>query len=63
MHPPGPETWDGPDKPPPMRKFINSSDGIDDDIADRQAARVCKLYFVSFELAATIANLAWGIGR
>lgn len=46
-------------KAPPNRNTSN----LHDEIADRQASRVSRLYLVSFELAATIANLVWGVGR
>lgn len=53
----------GSGKPTPKRKFIESTDNIYDDVTTRQAARVAKLYLVSFELASAIACLAWGVAR
>lgn len=48
-------------KAAPIRT-INTSI-LHDEIADRQASRVSKLYLVSFEMAATIARLAFGVAR
>ncbi|QIG91972.1 hypothetical protein [Bradyrhizobium sp. 6(2017)] len=54
----------GSGKPTPKRKsIIDSTGNIHDDVATLQASRVASLYVVSFEVAATIAQLAWGLAR
>jgi hypothetical protein len=50
-------------KAAPNRKQINHTDTLHDDIADRQASRVARVFLVSHSVAATIAALAWGCAR
>jgi hypothetical protein len=50
-------------KAAPTRIQIDSTDTIHDDVTDRQVSRISRSFLVGYALAATIAQLAFGVAR
>ena len=66
MHPPDPEMR-SPAKAATLaranRKPLLSNTTLNDEVADRQASRIARLFLVGYATAATIAWLAYGVAR